>query len=76
MGAAEEATDTSPTKKEKPKVEEEKVPEVETEEIILGVGLDDFLATRTVGKKAQAREAEGIKGVNVKAGEATKIEKQ
>lgn len=60
-----EATPKKEKPEKPPKVEEEKVPEEETEEVILGVGLDDFLATRTVGKKAQAREAEGIKGANV-----------
>lgn len=79
MGEAKEdapATDPKPKRERKEKVEEEKVPEEETEEVILGVGLDDFLATRTVGKKAQAREAEGIKGVNVKSSDVTKVEKQ
>lgn len=37
----------------------------ETEEIILGVGLDDFLKGREVRGKAQARAAEGIKGAKV-----------
>ena len=76
MGEAKEDAGAAPSKKEKaPKVEEEKVVEEETEEVILGVGLDDFLKTRSMGKKAQAREAEGLKGVNVKAGDSAKDEK-
>lgn len=52
-GKVEEGGDAAAAKApsaDKPKkVEEEKVaePEVETEEVILGVGLDDFLKTKT-----------------------------
>jgi hypothetical protein len=48
----------------------------ETEEIILGVGLDDFLKGINVRQKAQAREAEGIKGAKVQANEGSKLEKK
>ena len=57
------------------KVEEEKVPEVETEEVILGVGLDDFLKTVTTKDRAQGRKAEGIKGAKVEASTGGKSEK-
>ena len=46
-----------------PKVEEEKEADTVEEEVILGVGLDDFLKTRTATDKVQARKAEGLKGV-------------
>ena len=57
------------------KDEEEKQPEPEEEEVILGYSLDDYMKTRTMGKKAEARAAEGIKDVKVQAGDNQKAEK-
>lgn len=70
--AAKVAEDAKPAKVEEEKTAE---PEEETVEVVLGVGLDDFLRTRTVRDRAQARAAEGIKGQKVEAAGAVKGEK-
>ena len=70
LGSTTEATADEP-----PKVEENKEAEEVTEEIILGVDLDDFLATRQTREKAKARDAEGLKGVNVQQSDKQKGEK-
>jgi len=67
--------ETPETEKKPVRVEEEKQPEPETEEVILGVGLDDFLQGRVTRDKAQARKAEGIKGAKVEAVTTGKTEK-
>ena len=59
------SAETTPAEKPAAKVEEEKEPETVEEEVILGVGLDDFLKTRTVKDKVDARKPEGIKGAKI-----------
>lgn len=78
-GKVPEKMSEATTPAEKPaaaKVEEEKEPETVEEEVILGVGLDDFLKTRTVKEKVDARKPEGIKGAKVQKGDDFKLERQ
>jgi ribonuclease E len=56
--------------------EESKTADAETEEVVLGESLDDFLSKRSTVQKKEARKPEGIKGAKIeKVDTNTKAEK-
>jgi len=60
-------------KEEAPREEEKPEPKVQYKEEVIGVSMDDFFGARKATGRAQAREAEGVKGAKVEVNEQNKV---